>query len=637
MKEKLYKNIGVFQKVKDLRALFRPGEGLTAFLPSRVVTGPRPVQGASFSCSGPAQQSAAGAPFDPDVLRLWLVQAHEILSQHSQVSFCQADGRHSLSAQGHASDHSVSRDARGKSCAVGKCSHACEAGGKSPCDGLLVPLPPKSRGLQLHHVPDRRRRRVAACVPRPGHSAEFGEHAAVAACQTGVNLVENSRSGCVDSSLSIHVSSHARTCASLTVSSLACPAAAASVASPAVSCVRSYAEVASAACDDASALHVSSLCSCNSGGTGGLLPVQRSTSYCLDNSLSDTGRVKGPTGRRCTKGGVSGSTEDLRPVSEVEAGVNFRSAGGVRGQVAGSLPRRQPGTGTRQVRGGVVTPSLHPEVPGIQFVSPGRGLDIRQSMGWTKVCGTAQSGIWVLKGNARARMLPANLDYLRVGWRKQGTYETAWVTPGHDCLCSYAYGHGAAVRPQTNNAIWHCVIGLWCRVAPLLSPWCDRRELPTGVNLNRYSGPSSFVRWHSDNEPLFGPQNAPKLIVSVSLGNSVEFKVRRRGQGNVPSLITLDHGDLLVMDGLTQSEYVHCTASGLQGPRVNLTFRWVAQHIASCPLAGVMGCVLPSCVQGLAEPDSRGDWEKGNKWSSFWEFGPSFANLGVRPSGRHLD
>ena len=98
----------------------------------------------------------------------------------------------------------------------------------------------------------------------------------------------------------------------------------------------------------------------------------------------------------------------------------------------------------------------------------------------------------------------------------------------------------------------------------------------------------------------------------------MDFKVRRRGQGKVPSLIPLDHGDLLVMDGLTQSEYVHCTASGLQGPRVNLTFRWVAQHITSCPLAGVMGCVFPSCVQGLAEPDPRGDWEKGNKLPSLW-------------------
>ena len=244
-------------------------------------------------------------------------------------------------------------------------------------------------------------------------------------------------------------------------------------------------------------------------------------------------------------------------------------------------------------------------------------------MGWTKVCGTTQSGIWVLKGNARTRMLPENLDHLRVGWISRGTYETAWVTPGHDCLCSYKYGRGAAVRPQTNNAIWDGVVGLWCRVAPFLSPWCGKKDVPTGVNLNQYAGPGSFIRWHSDNEPLFGPQNLPKLIVSLSLGNSVEFMVRRRASGNVPSSIQLDHGDVLVMDGLAQSECEHCTASELQGPRVNLTYRWVAQHTASCPLGGVVGCVLPTCVQGLAEPSSR--WlEKGKingpllgHWSSF--------------------
>ena len=123
----------------------------------------------------------------------------------------------------------------------------------------------------------------------------------------------------------------------------------------------------------------------NSGGTGGLLPVQRSTSYCLRNSWSDTVRVQGPTGTRRVKGGVSRPAEVLLPVTEVEAGGNFLPAGGVRGQVAGSISRRQPRTGTRRVREGAVTPSLHPEVPGIHFVSPGYGLDIRQSMGWTKV------------------------------------------------------------------------------------------------------------------------------------------------------------------------------------------------------------------------------------------------------------
>ena len=78
-----------------------------------------------------------------------------------------------------------------------------------------------------------------------------------------------------------------------------------------------------------------------------------------------------------------------------------------REQVAGSLPRKQPGSRYQAGhRVGVGTPSLHPEVPGVQFVSPGYGLDIGPSMGWTKVCGTARSGIWVLKGNARTRMLP---------------------------------------------------------------------------------------------------------------------------------------------------------------------------------------------------------------------------------------
>ena len=211
----------------------------------------------------------------------------------------------------------------------------------------------------------------------------------------------------------------------------------------------------------------------NSVVSGGFLLVQKSTSYHLDK-----GR-QGPAWRRGSKGGVSGPAEDLRPVSEVEAGVSFRPAGGVRRQVAGSLPRRQPGAGTRQHRVGVDTPSLHPEVPGIQFVSPGHGLDIRQSMGWTKVCGTAQSGFWVLKGNARTCMFPANLDHLRVEWMKQGTYKTAWVTPGHACLCSKKNGHGAAVRPQTRNAIWDGVTGLWERVAPFLSPWCGKKGVPT--------------------------------------------------------------------------------------------------------------------------------------------------------------
>ena len=42
-------------------------------------------------------------------------------------------------------------------------------------------------------------------------------------------------------------------------------------------------------------------------------------------------------------------------------------------------------------------------------------------MGCTKVCGTARSGIWVLTGDARGRMLPANLDHLSGAMEEAGT------------------------------------------------------------------------------------------------------------------------------------------------------------------------------------------------------------------------
>ena len=58
----------------------------------------------------------------------------------------------------------------------------------------------------------------------------------------------------------------------------------------------------------------------NSVVSGGFLLVQKSTSYNLDKGRH------GPTWRRGSKGGGSGPAEDLRPVSEVEAGVSFRPA-----------------------------------------------------------------------------------------------------------------------------------------------------------------------------------------------------------------------------------------------------------------------------------------------------------------------
>ena len=71
-----------------------------------------------------------------------------------------------------------------------------------------------------------------------------------------------------------------------------------------------------------------------------------------------------------------------------------------------------------------VAPSIHPKVPDTQYMSRGRRLGIRQSMGWEKVCGSARSGIWVLHGDLKSRMLPANLHHQSVRWRTGSTHTT---------------------------------------------------------------------------------------------------------------------------------------------------------------------------------------------------------------------
>ena len=224
------------------------------------------------------------------------------------------------------------------------------------------------------------------------------------------------------------------------------------------------------------------------------------------------------------------------------------------------------------------------------------------------MCST-QSGIWVLKGNARTRMLPANLDHLRVEWRKQGTYLPGLRQGTTVCVhTNMDMEQQSDHKLITPSGMGLLVYGAGSR--PSYHLGVVRGNVPTG--------PGSLIRWHIDNEPLFGPQYSPKLIISLSFGEFCEFKVRRRAPGKVPSSIWLDHGDVLVMDGLTPSEYEHCAASGLQGPRVNLTYRWVTQHTTSCPLAGVVGCVLPTCAQGSVEPGSRWTREGVNKWSSSW-------------------
>ena len=122
------------------------------------------------------------------------------------------------------------------------------------------------------------------------------------------------------------------------------------------------------------------------------------------------------------------------------------------------------------------------------------------------------------------------------------------------------------------------------------------------------------VGWHCDDEPLFGGAGCSKLIVSVSFGSTALFKWKGKScPDSVVNSCYLGHGDILVMDGQCQDEFLHCTDPGLEQERINVTFRWIRQHTTSCPLRAGVVCCLPTCAQGFSVPDM------GNGGSStFW-------------------
>ena len=116
-----------------------------------------------------------------------------------------------------------------------------------------------------------------------------------------------------------------------------------------------------------------------------------------------------------------------------------------------------------------------------------------------------------------------------------------------------------------------------------MKPWCAEGEVPTAANLNFYRGRTSHAGWHSDYEQLFGEHREIKPIVSVSFGTQALFKWKGKScPNNDANSCWLDHGDILVMDGQGQDEFYHCTDPGSGQERINVTFRWIKQHVASC-------------------------------------------------------
>ena len=95
--------------------------------------------------------------------------------------------------------------------------------------------------------------------------------------------------------------------------------------------------------------------------------------------------------------------------------------------------------------------------------------------------------------------------------------------------------------------------------------------------LNLYHNGSEGMAWHSDAEKDLKKNGA---IASLSLGAQRKFAFKHKQSKETLSL-TLEHGSLLIMKGLTQSHWLHRLppTKTTNQPRVNLTFRAIVNHL----------------------------------------------------------
>ncbi len=91
--------------------------------------------------------------------------------------------------------------------------------------------------------------------------------------------------------------------------------------------------------------------------------------------------------------------------------------------------------------------------------------------------------------------------------------------------------------------------------------------------LNLYHSGQEGVAWHSDDEKSLGTNTT---IASVSFGAARKFSFKHKVTKQIIT-ISLESGSLLVMKGITQTNWLHSLpkTTKVTVPRVNLTFRTI--------------------------------------------------------------
>lgn len=164
---------------------------------------------------------------------------------------------------------------------------------------------------------------------------------------------------------------------------------------------------------------------------------------------------------------------------------------------------------------------------------------------------------------------------------------TAWMVQD-GCSCCYEYS-----RHRIEPAVFPpWLLEFMERVMPLCG-LSERHQWPNCCNLNLYETGSESAQWHSDDEKLFATKDNSFCIISLSLGATCTFEIKESWAGAPTASVALRDGDILTMEGQMQKHFKHrVPKEQAEGPRINLTWRWISTHQASC-VASTRGAQPP--------------------------------------------
>ena len=171
---------------------------------------------------------------------------------------------------------------------------------------------------------------------------------------------------------------------------------------------------------------------------------------------------------------------------------------------------------------------------------------------------------WVPSPDQALRRVTGELAWEQV---RLNMYGKVVAQPRLTAVCGKSMSPASRYRRPNPDTPWTATTE---RIRQLVASALPDWE-PNGLLANWYRDGSDSISWHADDEPALGHR---PTVVSISLGATRTFVLRPRATGpRTP--IELGHGDLLIMGGHTQREYLHSIAKVGRptDSRVSLTFR----------------------------------------------------------------